>query len=101
LGQERKEEAAKQRHYESDPGFWPNGLGYFPAKRGAMLRAPPDASACTHSYWKFQGSESIGFLVSAQVANFSSVVTLFHVFHPISQPQEFDFSPVTTKARFN
>jgi hypothetical protein len=43
--------------------------------------------------------------VSLQVHDFSPVITIFHVFsrifHPISQPQEFDFSPVAKKTRFN
>jgi len=32
-----------------------------------------------------------------QVIGFSPVRTIFQVFHPISQPQGFDFSPVTKK----
>jgi hypothetical protein len=35
--------------------------------------------------------------MSLQVSDFSPVRTVFHVFHPISQPQGFDFSPVTKK----
>jgi hypothetical protein len=35
--------------------------------------------------------------VSLQAADFSPVRTIFDVFRPISQPQGFDFSPVTKK----
>jgi len=37
--------------------------------------------------------------VSVQVTDFSPVIPVFRVFHPISQLQEIDFSPVTQKAR--
>jgi hypothetical protein len=41
--------------------------------------------------------------VPLQVFDFSPVITIFHifspVFHPISQPEGFDFSPVTQKNR--
>jgi hypothetical protein len=41
---------------------------------------------------------SAGLLVSSETYGFSPVRIVLHVFHPISQPQGFDFSPVTRNA---
>ena|ERR1700722_1213281 len=41
------------------------------------------------------GLRALSDTASSQVAGFSPVRTVLHVFHPISQPEGFDFSPVT------
>ena len=97
--EDRKEEAEKQQCYESDSSFQPKWPECFPANRGAMLRAP-DASVCTCTQWRGLGPKAAGFFAPVQIYDFSPVRNILHVFQPISQPQEFDFSPVAKRTGF-